>query len=359
MAQSARQLFWCSVIAAALFGCEQEPPIVQHRIPKAKPLPSEELALHSKKTRILGVILPEKDHTWFFKLMGPEPTVKAEAENFNKLLESVKINEAATAGSPIQFTPPAGWKSQGASQMAMINYAMGPADQMAKFTVTQLEGPAGGVLENINRWRHTQLGLPPVTEAELPNITSLVTIDGRRGYMADFTGAGSAGSGSSAGGASMMPMTGPMPAAPAGGATGRGTPPKFVMPDAWKPDAGSSMSVAAFAAGDAKVTLTPIAGDGGGALGNVNRWRGQVGLEPLDQAGLDREKAALMVDGAPAVYVDLAGPVNRMLGVILNRDGHAWFVKMLGPAATVGSQKAAFESFVTSLQFSGDPGAGK
>jgi hypothetical protein len=82
-------------------------------------------------------------------------------------------------------------------------------------------------------------------------------------------------------------------------------------------------------------------------------------LQPVDQATLDKEKAALMVDGTPAVYVDLAGPVNRMLGVILTREGHAWFVKMLGPTATVGSQKAAFESFVTSLQFDNRAGAAK
>ena len=35
--------------------------------------------------------------------------------------------------------------------------------------------------------------------------------------------------------------------------------------------------------GTASVTMTVLQGDGGGLLGNVNRWRGQLGLEKLEE----------------------------------------------------------------------------
>ncbi len=38
--------------------------------------------------------------------------------------------------------------------------------------------------------------------------------------------------------------------------------------------------------GMATVSLTVLQCAGGGLLGNVNRWRGQLGLEPLDEASL-------------------------------------------------------------------------
>ena len=38
--------------------------------------------------------------------------------------------------------------------------------------------------------------------------------------------------------------------------------------------------------GSANVSMTVLQGDGGGLLGNVNRWRGQLGLEPVEEKDL-------------------------------------------------------------------------
>lgn len=44
--------------------------------------------------RVVGVILPRKDITWFFKMDGPGPLVAAEKDAFQKLLQSVKFDGA-------------------------------------------------------------------------------------------------------------------------------------------------------------------------------------------------------------------------------------------------------------------------
>jgi hypothetical protein len=122
------------------------------------------------------------------------------------------------------------------------------------------------------------------------------------------------------------------------------------------------MSVAAFAiaAGDqrARMTVTPLAGAAGGLVGNINRWRGQIGLEPVEPSQLGEIIRKIDVAGVEAQYVDLVGPdgpngSQRILGVVAITGGTSWFFKLTGPANLVGGQKDAFESFVRSVRFDG------
>ena len=88
---------------------------------------------------------------------------------------------------------------------------------------------------------------------------------------------------------------------------------------------------------------------------NVNRWRRQVGLpsaESVAAAGVNESQ----LGGLTAYAVDLVADTDkpdapRILGVIIPRGGQAWFVKMTGPNALVGTQKDAFTQFVQSIEF--------
>jgi hypothetical protein len=96
--------------------------------------------------------------------------------------------------------------------------------------------------------------------------------------------------------------------------------------------------------------VTVLAGDGGGALANVNRWCGQLSLAPWGQAQLDAAPRIAMF-GEDALLVALGDESSKkmLLGALAKSESRAVFVKLTGDPAEVLAQRAAFESFCTSL----------
>ncbi len=103
----------------------------------------------------------------------------------------------------------------------------------------------------------------------------------------------------------------------------------------------------------AELAVTAFPGDVGGEIANVNRWRGQVGLEPVSDA--DARSAIVRIDanGLKIGVVDVADPRGngtRLLGAMVPVDGATWFFKVLGPDAAVGAAKPAFLEFVKTIK---------
>jgi hypothetical protein len=138
---------------------------------------------------------------------------------------------------------------------------------------------------------------------------------------------------------------------------------KYTLPDAWQEKTPTEMRVASFGISEsgknADVSVIPLGGMAGGDLANVNRWRGQVGLQPLGDADLQKLAENIEITGEPADLYDASGTTpgggdeERIIGVIFHRDGTTWFFKMTGDADLVEKQKPAFVSFLKSLQFGG------
>lgn len=119
---------------------------------------------------------------------------------------------------------------------------------------------------------------------------------------------------------------------------------------------------------DAECYLSVLPGAGGGLLDNVNRWRNQMGLAPIDAAAV----AALPTQpllGLDGVRLELQGEYSNMgaekkpgfalLGVIARFGEQSLFVKMTGPAELVAAETANFDAFVRSLrleEIGGDAG---
>lgn len=140
--------------------------------------------------------------------------------------------------------------------------------------------------------------------------------------------------------------------------------PKWEVPTDWKPGRTSSVRRGSFAlAGPegqgADVAVTVFAGDVGGMLANINRWRGQIGLDPVAEADVAKLTANLDVGGIKATIVDFTGKevpegkksVARMLVVTVPQAGNSWFFKMVGDEPLVAAQKEAFLKFVQSVKF--------
>lgn len=134
-------------------------------------------------------------------------------------------------------------------------------------------------------------------------------------------------------------------------------------PAGWSELAPTSMRVANFrVAGDerAECYLTLLGGDAGGLAANVNRWRGQMSQPPLSAAELAKLSTKPML-GGEAVLVDFGGAFGgmgggakledaRLVGLLLFRPEGAAFLKMTGPASTIGGQIDAFLALAASLR---------
>jgi len=132
-------------------------------------------------------------------------------------------------------------------------------------------------------------------------------------------------------------------------------------PDGWNGHPGnSSFRVASFDVGTepaaAEVTITRFAGGAGALLPNINRWRGQLGLDPIGAVS-EQTLESIVVGNDQGRLLDLsdqnaADPGRaRMLVLLLERGDTVWFVKMTGPHDVLEAQRSVFIAFTKSLQF--------
>ena len=105
------------------------------------------------------------------------------------------------------------------------------------------------------------------------------------------------------------------------------------------------------AAGQAEITVMTFPGDVGGLLANVNRWRGQSGLPPVNDAGLASATERVSVSGTPATLVEAVGDKNGLISVYHPVGDQTWFYKIAGPSAVVAAEKGAFMEFLQSIRF--------
>jgi len=309
--------------------------------------------------------------------------------------------------SEVPWTVPDGWRvkpaAEGGPRIASYEVTT-PDGRSMDVSVIPLPGNSGSVLENVNRWRG-QVGLQPTTESELASQRQKVPIGTLEGEFFEMAGdtpvldgkfkARTLAATMATGGTTVFfkatgedalvaenrpkflawlasVQTGPAPSAsaappPSGDMRGPVPPPpasalpEWQVPAGWQPAAATTMRLASFVIegtggqkGDLSVVV--LGSKGGGALANVNRWRGQLSLDPLDEAGLSREGVALTTPaGDAALVVDLSGKGafegQRILGAIVERADRAWFYKLTGPSALVDAQKDAFLGFLRSVKY--------
>ncbi|MEC9080318.1 MAG: cytochrome c biogenesis protein ResB [Verrucomicrobiota bacterium] len=137
---------------------------------------------------------------------------------------------------------------------------------------------------------------------------------------------------------------------------------EWVTPTNWSETEPSQFSLINFEArhGDntATISVTKLAKNAG-LLNNVNRWRGQLGLEKIDQAELTETTRPFEVDGNSGTYIEMSGTRDgrpaMTLGVIHSLSYRTlpeiWFYKITGSTDAVMKEKAAFEEYVRSARY--------
>ena len=303
------------------------------------------------------VSLPEK--TWFFKVTGPNGAVSARAPDFQEFVQSIHFHD----GTP-EWELPDGWSRRPPDQFrfATLEIAADETAAQLEMSVSQLATPPGDdqryLLQNVNRWRG-QLGLGSLSDTELDANSTSIGMDDAKGLVVEFAGT-LAASGRSMANAGR-------PAAARQSRTNRPPPaPKisYQQPDGWqtgdlvKSRGGVSIPrSAAFVveegADQIEITVTSLPARGGDekeyVTANVNRWRGQLRLQPLASDKLEFQP--INFAGLEASYVEIIGQHESILGVVAVNDDRAWFTKLQGAVDLAIRERERFKEFVHSIQF--------
>ena len=127
-------------------------------------------------------------------------------------------------------------------------------------------------------------------------------------------------------------------------------------PESWSLATPSSFEKDRFSVsefeGSANVSMTVLQGDGGGLLENVNRWRGQLGLDPIEEKDLQAELKAVEGLGEDARVVDITGTSSRsqleerLVGVIAPQGELTWFYKLMGTPSVVEKSRDEFLAYL-------------
>jgi hypothetical protein len=310
---------------------------------------------------------------------------------------------------------PKGWEEAPPGEMRVASYHIkGAAGKSAEVSVIPLPVAAARDLDNVNRWRGA-VSLPPVTETELEKLAQpiqvgaetaklydqagansgsgdkeriLVAVLRREGqawffklsgddelvtaqkqpfldYVKTFDFANPAGHGSSAGmEAGQLPPSHP-PIGDMGSATARSpaagsdaSKPDWTVPTGWKETSGQFLVAKFLISGtDNSQASVNVSVTGGGVAMNVNRWRGQVGLEPASEPDIDKQGVPVDTGGGTATLFDMSGKdgrtgdAARIIGIVLPREQQTWFYKLMGPPALVEQNKDKFLTFVKTVKY--------
>ena len=156
----------------------------------------------------------------------------------------------------------------------------------------------------------------------------------------------------------------PPPGVAAGANTGVPPPPsasetgalRWKLPKGWTEQGPSAMRYATLkpaTAGKVDVSVVVLPGPAGGELANVNRWRGQIGLAPIDEEALAKARQTLKAKAGDVLLYDFTSDgqaKSRLVAGLLSAGGNTWFVKMVGDAGPVASTRPDFIHLLESLR---------
>jgi hypothetical protein len=353
---------WVAVVIAAFAsaGCERKSDIQVYRVVKA---PLEESASSTGQSMPTNVSSP-----------GMQPP-----------------------GAPMVSSSapmPPNWQPQPLSQMRQASFLVkGDNGAVVDISLVSLGASAANVLDNVNRWLG-QLGQPPIPEAKLSQVTEHLTTSVGDVAVFDLPGLPKDADPTKDGRIIAAMVAGPngtlffkmrgnaelteaqktdfmkwVSAVCSGQKTARQTDDlsmplnqtrtaqiKWKTPEGWNEVPASSMRYASFNATEpdgAKVDVSVVTfpGDGGSDADNVNRWRSQIGLQPVDDKSVAAAITPVNAANGDFSSLDMTGGESRVVAAWTRRNGRAWFFKMSGPAAAVEKEKSKFFDFLRSIDF--------
>jgi hypothetical protein len=338
-------------------GCQPQAEITQHSIPKDRsglehlrktpPAATAAKAASTEDDRMLVAIADREDATWFFKLTGPVSRVATAESQWRPFLEAVTFDES---GKP-KWELPEGWSAGPQRPMRFATLRFGAERSSLELVVSQLSA-GQDLLANVNRWRG-QLGLSPTTQDKLPDELTELESGDQKLTVFDATGKMSGGMMPPFAGGRSRPSAGP--SRPATAAV------QFDAPQGWTKDPPSMFLKARLRKTDgdrsAQISVSSLPASANKWLPNVKRWAGQLGMNSLDDAALDKLTTKVTVDGVegqqvaliPAGLDDGESPAATV-AVMVKKNDNAWFFKLTGDRQLVSDNREVFAAFLSSVK---------
>ncbi|MGV3532039.1 MAG: hypothetical protein ACO1QR_06685, partial [Chthoniobacteraceae bacterium] len=277
------------------------------------------------------------------------------------------------APPPKAWDVPPGWQSTDPGQVSAANFVLKNEQGEASINVTPLPNMAGKEELVVNLWRQ-QVGQEPLAGEAVAAALTSVPVGKAEGKSFEISGSREGKpslivtamlheenvswffklSGDQAVVEAQKPVFfeflksvrpaegGAAPAAASAAPAAAEAAPQFKwdIPQGWEQLAPGAMQVAKFKVPEkdgakAELAVSVFPSDTGGTLANVNRWRGQLGMTPVDEAGLAEVAKPLDPAIPNATLVDLSQDGRQMLGAIVPRENRWWFYKLMGDAPAV------------------------
>ena len=153
------------------------------------------------------------------------------------------------------------------------------------------------------------------------------------------------------------------PAPPAAGVTAKenqsGLSVVWQAPSDWKQEDAAQFVTAAYALpSGGRVTVSKLAGDGGGLAANLNRWRGQVGLKPIADNEISGQPLKIAdSDEVMQLFnltsINSAADAEGILAGILPLKAETWYFKFSGPVGVLRKSEGLFAEFLRSVRIAG------
>ncbi|MEW4490812.1 hypothetical protein AB1L42_22205 [Thalassoglobus sp. JC818] len=345
--------FLCVMAGVFLVGCGGEDPIREYSVAKFETEPPTASSAGNQ--------------VWFFKLMGPRDGLLPYLEPFIGFLRATTFPD----GQP-EFEVPAGWTVKDGPPPRFKTLTVADSDPPIEVTVSALPAPPSDfssyLLSNVNRWRG-QVNMPPleptnwaeratqnqelITVEKGDQVMSVVQLNGTTEEFGDtlMLVAVISDVGLAAAKSETRPAETMSPPARSSSNVG------YDKPENWEESAGNAMRLVSLRTGSsdetADVSVIRLPG-GGDRLANINRWRGQVKLEPITQAELDEAVEELEIAGMSSQLILIEGETESILAAIAEKDGVKWFYKMQGPTEVVKAEQGRFREFLDSVRLDQD-----
>ena len=322
-----------------------------------------------------------------------KPPGETPSPQVESLVSTGRVEESSVERAPVttaNISIPPNWKPQPLSQMRQASFLVeGDNGAVADISFVTLGPAAGNVFDNVNRWLG-QLSQPPITAEKLTSMIQKIATDKGDIDVVDLSGKAEnddpkkdgrivAAIAADAGGTAFYKMRGNAVLVGAekenflqwvrgsrsadvtdgvsddGASTSAAIKIKWDLPDNWSPGAPSPMRYASFSTGKDKekadISVVTFPGDGGNDLENVNRWRQQIGLPPIESSALKSMISPFTSSGVSFSTIDISGETARTIAGWTRHQGRTWFFKLTGPKEAVEREKTKFVTFIQSVRF--------
>jgi hypothetical protein len=118
---------------------------------------------------------------------------------------------------------------------------------------------------------------------------------------------------------------------------------------------------------DAELIVYYFGGSGGSVEANIERWVGQMQQPDGKPSRAAAKQSKRTINGLATTLVDVSGtyvaevtpgakdrhnsPNFRLRAVVVETPNGPYFIKLVGPSATVAAHEKAFEQFLVTIQY--------